>query len=504
MARKTILQYGNYYDEIQSEIEQYVNIEYLSEYDLDYNSDDFDFVDEDNLSDDFLKSQEEIEKIIEEEELEKERLINNYENKIAEELKIKNWDEIIINPEFFGFGNKVYNTYNMLDGNGNTALDAAINTGNLSAYQYIMSNGGERSQDFEIIKNGTISDDEINKYMRRDILELIKNNVDNNVEYDDNNSGYFSAKTLLVSGVCHYNITFEELYNSKINSEYLIDFRFRSLTDFKGETLLDVANRYNDNELVEKLEKEGYMTSRSLLIDNSLRKFIEQEGIDLDHKNIIIGDKQFLSMAGAKFYVNGEMDGTISNQYRSWNDVFYTDNSYSITRDELLDALAVDIDKKFKDLEISEIIGSKISETLESFDYITLGQKLDIMMNDGFYDKAVHIGEYSDPIMRTIFSEFNNKVEITDELDYSTIKSWNDLIRDGSVERMVECLREHPEYLDIIDINNKTCLQAVIDVSDIELADKLSKIGAMTNEELEKEKEKPFDYEINHSRELDD
>ena len=69
---------------------------------------------------------------------------------------------------------------------------------------------------------------------------------------------------------------------------------------------------------------------------------------------------------------------------------------------------------------------------------------------------------------------------------------------------MVECFKEHPEYLDIIDVNHQTCLQAAMNVKDIELADKLSKIGAMTNEELEKEKEKPFDYEINHSRELDD
>jgi hypothetical protein len=43
-----------------------------------------------------------------------------------------------------------------------------------------------------------------------------------------------------------------------------------------------------------------------------------------------------------------------------------------------------------------------------------------------------------------------------------------------------------------------------MNVNDIELADKLSKIGAMTNEELENEKEQSFNYEINNSRELDD
>lgn len=496
MAKKVILEYGNYYLEVQDEINQYSFNEYEADNDFDDNYDYYDDDFDDNYS-------EEWEKINKEIELEEEKNINYYKKKISEELETKSWDEIIKNPEFFGFGSKVQDIYNMLDGNGNTALDAAVNNGNFFAYQYIVSNGGLKSQDFEIIKNGPISDEEINKYMYQDIVELIKNNVDNNVEYNDKD-GYYFAKTLLISGVCNYNLTFEELYDSKINSEYLISDRFRRLVDSNGETLLDVANRHNDKELIDKLEKEGYRTSRSILIDNSLRAIIEQEGIDLHHKNIIIGDRQFLSTEYTSFYVKGEIDGTISDRYRSCSNIVYTNNSDSITERELFEALSVYIDKKYNNLDISEIIENKIGETLKGFDNITLGQKLDIMMNDGFYDKAVHIGEYGDPIMRIIFREFDNRANVTYDLDYSTIKSWNDLMRDGSVERMVECLKEHPEYLDIIDVNNQTCLQAAMNVNDIELADKLSKIGAMTNEELEKEKEKPFDYEINHSRELDD
>lgn len=260
-------------------------------------------------------------------------------------------------------------------------------------------------------------------------------------------------------------------------------------------------------QILKKEERVCELTDNVENIKSCLDKIlVENEDLFL-HKNFNINGIDVFYMNENRFFVNGNPNQCFDFKYSNENGYIPEQDIYSISRNEFKELLAIELDKKgvvvdegfkiysddndiaynmmyYRKNSYSEEVENIIS-VIKEYDDISLGDKIKIISFSNFNENLDHVSEGLDPVRNVIFSDMQNGYD-SYFIDEGSICNWKDFIQDGSVDIMIDCLSKNPEYFNIIDFSGKTCLDSAIDDRNLNLADELSKIGALSCDDVEK------------------